>query len=407
MKRYRLFSPNLQELPVWKDFSDTIDEVFKDGIDDPQVVLRLLRDTFAYGPYSYQELNDPSLEEVFNIRTPTTTIYLQQIKTVYPNQTDVMVYQKATDAPDSDYVMVSVPYYQVIELNGLQFTTPLAINQTIKVVPRPRIPQGTYDVNNLYNFSGPVPDELFQVYTVQFLFQAIFVLPASKTRLVTGAPSSNRLLVYTKLSGQSDVFYQFVPPSEYTLTSAKIITFNVPRTLGTVVKIMVRPSSVEITRKLNLLGFDYNDMDFVTLPSERENSDVTQVMSDLIGNYYIHTKGKKNFASFFAYVFKALFRVDQLWAEDLGDDAYHNFTPNGSLSIGTPVWDGGTWYPTSHVEIYYDLLKFANTLNERAVTDFFAYVCPINLVVVAIVLETVVDAEVFVGAAPLPIITYL
>ena len=406
LNRYRLFSPNFQELPAWKGFADAIDEVFKDKIDDPQVVFRLLRNTFGFGPSSYTNINDESLVETFDLTGVTTSLFLRQIVTGYPEQNHLSVYRKPTGNPDSDYALMTVPLYNTDASNRINFSPALPAGTTVKVVPRALQPSGTYDISNLYNFSGPVPSDRYEVFDV-VAPQTIFNLPTSKPELVTGYPTSNRILVYSKLTTQSDVFYQFVPQSYYNITTNKQIVFLTPQVAGTTVKVVLRPHSVEVSRKLNQLGFDYDDLDFVTLPSEYENSDITQVMSDLIGNYYIHSKGTKSFADFFGYVFKAVFRVEQQWAEDLNDDEYHNFQPHGSPLIGTPVWAGGTWYPTSHVKIYYDLVKFGNSLNERAVKDFFLYISPINLVVIAIVLETITEGDLYIGGSPAITIHYL
>lgn len=314
MNRHRLLSPNFQELEVWRDFADSIDEVFKDRVDDPLCVLRLLRDTFAYGPV---ELGAPA-------------------------------------------------------------------------------PSGAYDVRDLYNFHGENTD--FAQFSVVSP-QATFTLPAN---IPTGYPDKNRILVYTRPTIPADSEFTFISPAGYTVTASNSITLNTSVPAGTTVRVALKPHAVEVARKLNQLGFIYNDMDFVTLPTEYENSDAVQVLSDMLGSYYLQSKGAKNFADFFSFCFKAVFRLDQLWSYTTGTDEYPTFVSSESTSIGTPVTQtGGTWYPTSHVNLYYDLLRFGNQLNEKGVRDFFNYIAPSHLVLKEIALDAQIDVgPLYFGASP-------
>jgi hypothetical protein len=69
-----------------------------------------------------------------------------------------------------------------------------------------------------------------------------------------------------------------------------------------------------------------------------------------------------------------------LWTED-----YINFIEEGAPGIGFPVWDGGLWYPTTHVTLEYDPSAFVS-LRPKDVTDFFYYFANINLVLAYITL---------------------
>lgn len=402
--RVKIFSSAFQELPAWSDFAEVIDEVFKERIDDPQLILRLLRNTFAFGNYSWTNPNDPDTVLTYNLTAPTAVILLNGIETGYPDQAQINVYQKLTTDPDENYSQLGYPTYAITANNRIVFPTPIPAGQTIKITPKTVFPSGVYSISDLYNFHGT---DNVKSWTFGALGAPAtnFFIPFA-AGFYTGYPTTNRIIVYRRTNVANSQF-QFVPSAEYTLQSPTLVVFQVAQPVGTIIKIVERPQSVELSKKLNQLGFQYGDLDFVSLPTEYENSDVMQVMSDLLGNYYLYSKGTRNFADFFAYVFKAIFRVSQMWSYENGNDEYPALLPEGDAGIGTEVWNGGTWYPTSHVTLYYDLIKFGNTLNEKAVKDFFLYVCPINLVVVAVVLETVIDSEIYVASAPLPIIYYL
>jgi len=393
--RIKLLSPNLAELPVWKEFAEAIDEVFKDSIDDPQLVFRLLRDTFAFGPTEWVTRTE-STPEVFDVvDSPRSVFGLSNIVTGYPGTSKIQIYQKATTDPDSEYALISKYDYNGTSDKVVEFITPVAVGQTIKIARRENIPSGAFDIADLHNFHGPTNSYGPQEATA---LQTIF----STGTIDTGYPTKNRLLVYTKPTMASpDSQYAFVPQSAYYVSGQNEITFLSGQVAGTAVKIVEKPHSVELARKLNQLGFVYNDIDFLSLPTEYDNSDAIQILSDTLGGYYIHTKGTKNFADFFGYCFKAIFRVEQLWSYENGNDEYPVLLPAGNAGIGTPVWNGGTWYPTSHVNLYYDLAKFGNSLNEQAVKDFFVYISPINLVVAFVILEAAVDmGPMYFGGAP-------
>lgn len=90
-------------------------------------------------------------------------------------------------------------------------------------------------------------------------------------------------------------------------------------------------------------------------------------------------KGYRNFIEYMSYAVNAELKLQYLWTED-----FEVFVPEGG-AIGTPVWEGGTWYPTSHVYIAYDVSKFTSTVNSgfsslTALSKYFYSIAPINLV---------------------------
>lgn len=90
---------------------------------------------------------------------------------------------------------------------------------------------------------------------------------------------------------------------------------------------------------------------------------------------YWYSKGSKEVVDFISFVLGADFEMRNLWSED-----YVNFIPAGEPGIGLSVVDGGTWYPTSHVEIEYDPFQvsgFSPDILLRLLDDLLNY----NLVV--------------------------
>jgi hypothetical protein len=64
---------------------------------------------------------------------------------------------------------------------------------------------------------------------------------------------------------------------------------------------------------------------------------------------YWYQKGTTKVVDFISYVLNVPISINVMWTED-----YETFLVEGSSDIGQPVYEGGTWYPTSHVQFAYD-----------------------------------------------------
>jgi hypothetical protein len=60
--------------------------------------------------------------------------------------------------------------------------------------------------------------------------------------------------------------------------------------------------------------------------------------------------------------------------------------PEGDPLIGTPIWQGGNWFPTTHVRVTFDGTKFSNVSDSDIVAFFYSF-APYNLVLESIVNE--------------------
>ena len=63
-----------------------------------------------------------------------------------------------------------------------------------------------------------------------------------------------------------------------------------------------------------------------------------------------------------------------LWSSD-----YKTFLEEGDPSIGTPIWQGGDWFPTTHVRLYFDFFKFQG-ISATDLGNFFYEFANYNLV---------------------------
>jgi hypothetical protein len=120
----------------------------------------------------------------------------------------------------------------------------------------------------------------------------------------------------------------------------------------------------------NMLGFRFRQSDIFT------QEDFLRLVTYL-GEYYHADKGTQSWEDFLGFALNAEFRVLNTWTED-----YVHFYTEGDPAIGTPIHDGGTWYPTTHVVLEYDITRFAG--QSASVVEFFYYFANINLVLWAI-----------------------
>lgn len=128
-------------------------------------------------------------------------------------------------------------------------------------------------------------------------------------------------------------------------------------------------------------------------------TDLNMFNSDDVKSFLRHApefwkeKGGRNFIEYMSFVVNAFIEMRYLWSEN-----YEDFYSEGAIEIGTPVYSGGTWYPTSHVYIVYDVDKFRNSVNanftsQEALTKFFYSIAPIQLVIKAFLLTQTTDME--------------
>lgn len=120
-------------------------------------------------------------------------------------------------------------------------------------------------------------------------------------------------------------------------------------------------------KKLNSLGLKLRSTEGLS------NKALTRLCANI--STYWFSKGSSKFIPFLSYVLGVRLKVVQLYTNN-----YTTFLEEGNAGIGTSIYDGGTWYPTSHVNVYVDPATLVET-DLQSFTDIFFCVAPYTLVV--------------------------
>lgn len=128
------------------------------------------------------------------------------------------------------------------------------------------------------------------------------------------------------------------------------------------------PDRETMQRICSMLGFTYPNIDNQLFSTE----DYLRIAQNIAA--YYKEQGSDSFLNFFSFCMNYLFSLVPQWTKD-----YVNFYNEGDAIIGTPIWDGGQWYPTSHVCF---VAGVGDVLPDKFV-EFFNYMAPINLVLLA------------------------
>lgn len=127
-----------------------------------------------------------------------------------------------------------------------------------------------------------------------------------------------------------------------------------------------QPERALLVKQVNLLGMKLQTAGIVSDTSY-------QTIARFVGQYWFQ-KGTQAFISFINFCLSSNLQAINLWTDD-----YVNFVEVGDPSIGTPIWQGGTWYPTTHVTISANAGDLAN-VDLVTLTTFFYEIANYNLV---------------------------
>jgi hypothetical protein len=133
-----------------------------------------------------------------------------------------------------------------------------------------------------------------------------------------------------------------------------------------------QPERDLLVKQVNALGMKLQSAGLIA-------NDNYQAISRWVGMYWFG-KGTASFINFINYSLSTNLAVTKLWTQD-----YVNFVAEGDQSIGTPIWEGGPWYPTTHVAII-----AAGGLQSIDVSDlitFFYEIANYNLVLYSVELS--------------------
>lgn len=129
------------------------------------------------------------------------------------------------------------------------------------------------------------------------------------------------------------------------------------------------PEQAIVLKQLNMLGLQLGT------PTVMFNEKSFMNLCRFLGFYWLQ-KGTQTFMDFVNFCTGTQFVIRNCWTND-----YINFYPEGAEEIGTPIWEGGDWYPTTHV-----LFQSINPTNTdvRMLAQLFFQVANYNLVLYAI-----------------------
>lgn len=132
-----------------------------------------------------------------------------------------------------------------------------------------------------------------------------------------------------------------------------------------------------LVKQVNMLGMKLKSSGILT----DENY---QIVSRYLGMYWFE-KGTQSFIEFINFCLIANLTVQNFWSE-VGPIAneYNNMTleAEDGTPPGTPIWEGGTWFPTTHVQIRAD--GGLQGLTVQTLSEFFYEISNYNLVLYAI-----------------------
>jgi hypothetical protein len=139
-----------------------------------------------------------------------------------------------------------------------------------------------------------------------------------------------------------------------------------------------------LIKQANMLGFDFRQSDLI---NDEDYQRITRNLS-----LYWYEKGTPKFVDFMGFVLNCLMQVIYLWSEVQNTPEgpqYGPFLPEGDPGIGTPVYQpGGTWFPTTHVQVAFDPFKFASVSFDKMLALFYA-IANYNLVVDSLIFDGV------------------
>lgn len=170
--------------------------------------------------------------------------------------------------------------------------------------------------------------------------------------------------------------------SDLLLTTATVLDEQVHTPLSNIAYLRVPEAQGRIYKALHagMMGYDIKDslIDDAGAGYDRLNNNV---------GGYLYEQGKDNFICFLGYVLGIKIALVCLWTKD-----YVNFFP--STGGAATVFEGGDWYPTTHVGIVYDTNDAVSPtlpVTEQDLTDLFYKHAPIDLVLKWLATNTTIN----------------
>lgn len=133
-----------------------------------------------------------------------------------------------------------------------------------------------------------------------------------------------------------------------------------------------QPERDLLVKQVNMLGMKLRSAGVIS-------NDGYQAIARWVGMYWFG-KGTQAFIDFINYSLSSSLKVAKLWTQD-----YKVFLPDGDPGIGTPIWEGGTWYPTTTVDIISS--GGLTNIDIPTLVNFFYEIANYNLVLQSITIS--------------------
>jgi hypothetical protein len=137
------------------------------------------------------------------------------------------------------------------------------------------------------------------------------------------------------------------------------------------------PERATLVKQVNMLGMKLQNAGILTDQNYL-------VISRFLGMYWFQ-KGTQAFMQFINFVSELNLTVQNMWSQNTPNPLeYNNLTVENADGTppGTPIWEGGTWWPTTHVVI--NALGGINPIAASTIGEFFYEIANYNLVLDAI-----------------------
>lgn len=421
MSRVSLLPPNYQDLEVWQDLFNSIDTVWLDNIDNPQRVFQLLLDTYnlTFSGYTEDEVssweNDAvsssetkvfgikdffnytskdSKSVIYTLNTTTNTLDLVQVANALLVSRDTLpktgwpqtLFVVSEMLPDGTWKPLPASTYGVSKTNAdvITFSPARVSGTTLKIEERA---SSAELVKKLRNLGFLFNDTEFVNSVSRYPNSAALHILSSNfaTYLATtkGTKSfmdffsycfSSQLRVHQLWAEQPEtsastqifsnkpaLFFEEKTFIYDVLTPTNIFTLDDPYTVN---KKGVILSDIEVS-----VEYDDGTANYIA-PLYYYSVDGTSLTLQL-NSLYKDIKTNNN-----SLPVGAKLNVKYKKPEIL----YGNLLRPDLDTIGTPVWLGGDFFPTSHVELEIDYSTFSNAVTTDDLRKFFNYVKNVNLV---------------------------
>lgn len=151
-----------------------------------------------------------------------------------------------------------------------------------------------------------------------------------------------------------------------------------------------------LIKNAKLLGFDF-------FSDTLSNEDLQRIVK--FAATYWPEAGNENFIRFLNFIKNIELEMVQLWSLENDDSEDFEILEEFSAGEMTPVWEGGGHYPTSHVELQYDPIKYTS-IDINDIHQLFYLLAPIHLVLERIAATLHSEQFTLALAAQLQMISY-